>query len=125
MKKSIALFILTLAVSVHARQISDNLAVRAIIGESASEPFQTKLAIAGALRNRGTLDGVRGRLNARMIDVQSKKTWADARRAWRQSATNNIVNGATHFESTNFPVPCWATSLTPAARIGRFNFYKP
>src|ERR1700677_1257815 len=40
-------------------KISTDLAVRAIIGEAAGEPFVTKLAIAGALRNRGSLDCVR------------------------------------------------------------------
>jgi hypothetical protein len=71
------------------------MGTRAIIGEAAGEPFTTKLAIASALRNRDSLAGVRGFYNARMIDAQPGHVWADARRAWAMSATNNIVNGGT------------------------------
>jgi len=99
-------------------------AVRAIIGEAAGEPFQTKLAIAGALRNRGTLDGVRGRRNARMIDAQPAWVWRDARRAWAESATNDISRGGTFFESINFPAPAWAAGMRVTATVGKFRFYK-
>jgi hypothetical protein len=97
---------------------------RAIIGEAAGEPFTTKLAIASALRNRDSLAGVRGFSNVRMIDAQPGRVWADARRAWGMSATNDIVNGATFFESSNFPTPYWARGIKPVATIGVFRFWK-
>ena len=99
--------------------------VEAVIGEAASEPFQTKLAVAGALRNRGTLDGVRGFQNQGMIHRQPAYVWEQARVAWAQSTTNDLTHGATHFESTNFPRPAWSRGMKETARVGRFIFYKP
>jgi len=105
-------------------KISTALAVRAIIGEAAGEPFETKLAIAGALRNRGSLAGVYGLRNFKMIDVQPAWVWADARRAWSESATNDLSRGGTYFESTNFTTPFWARGRLPVARVGMFQFWK-
>ena len=102
-----------------------NPAVRAIIGEAASEPYRTQLAIASAIRNRGTLNGVLGLRNAKMIDAQTPRTFAIAMKAWNESATNNIVQGATHFESVNFKTPDWARGMKCVATVGKFNFYKP
>jgi hypothetical protein len=104
--------------------LNPQLAIRAIIGEAAGEPFTTKLAIAGALRNRDSLAGVRGLRNARMIDAQPDWVWADARRAWSESATNDLTHGATHFDSVNFPTPYWAEGIKPVATVGVFRFWK-
>ena len=107
-----------------ATAMDSTVGTRAIIGEAAGEPFATKLAIASALRNRDSLDGVRGYSNARMIDAQPGYVWADAQRAWAMSATNNIVNGATFFESSNFRTPYWARGIKPVATVGVFRFWK-
>jgi hypothetical protein len=99
-------------------------AIQAIIGEAAGEPYQTKLAIAGALRNRGTLEGVRGVLNQRMIQAQPKWVWAQASQAWAQSATNDLSNGGTFFESRNFKRPLWSIGMKQTAVVGKFTFWK-
>jgi hypothetical protein len=112
------------AISLTATAMDSIVGTRAIIGEAAGEPFATKLAIASALRNRDSLDGVRGFSNSRMIDVQPAYVWADAHRAWAMSATNDIVNGATFFESSNFPTPYWAHGIKPVATVGVFRFWK-
>lgn len=104
--------------------MDSTLATRAIIGEAAGEPFMTKLAVASALRNRGSLVGVRGFNNARMIDAQPAYVWAEARRAWAMSATNNTVNGAKFFDSTNFQTPYWARGVRPVATVGVFRFWR-
>jgi hypothetical protein len=111
-------------ISVQPVKIPTSLAVRAIIGEAAGEPFETKLAIAGALRNRDSLAGVRGLRNSKMIDAQPAWVWADARRAWSESATNDLSRGGTHFESVNFTTPFWARDRSPVARVGMFRFWK-
>ena len=110
--------------AIQTARIPTDLAVRAIIGEAAGEPFETKLAIAGALRNRGSLAGVRGLRNSKMIDVQPAQVWTDARRAWSESATNDLSRGGTHFESVNFTTPFWARDRLPVARVGMFRFWK-
>jgi hypothetical protein len=112
------------AISLTAAAMDSTVGTRAIIGEAAGEPFATKLAIASALRNRDSLEGVRGFSNARMIDAQPAHVWADAHRAWAMSATNDIVNGATFFESSNFPTPYWARGIKPVATVGVFRFWK-
>lgn len=106
-------------------QITDRQAVEAIIGESASEPFQSKLAIAGALRNRNSLAGVRGYRNQSMIQRQPARIWSDANRAWAQSKTNDLSHGACFWESSNFPTPPWSTHMTHTATVGKFNFFNP
>ena len=103
--------------------ISDSDAVRAIVGEAAGESYKGKLAVAGALRNRGTLSGVYG-LNAKHVSSQPEMVWADARRAWSESLTNDISLGATHWESSDFKTPYWARRMKVTARIGKHTFYK-
>ena len=120
----ILVIISLVTMSLTATAMDSIVGTRAIIGEAAGEPFTTKLAIASALRNRDSLDGVRGFSNARMIDAQPGYVWADAHRAWAMSATNDIVNGATFFESSNFPTPYWARGIKPVATVGVFRFWK-
>ena len=105
--------------------IDDQRAVEAIIGEAAGQTITEKLAVAGAIRNRGTLDGVRGRHNMGMVSRQPAWVWTDARTAWAQSATNDLSNGATHWESDNFNRPAWSVGMTLTAHVGKFKFYRP
>ena len=130
MKTLATIFAATICLTAPAQTVSQpstldpQLAVRAIIGEAAGEPFTTKLAIAAALRNRDSLVGVRGLRNARMIDAQPARVWADARCAWSESATNDLTHSAAYFESTNFPTPYWARGMKPTATVGVFRFWK-
>lgn len=107
-----------------AAEIAAKEAARAIIGEAASENYQTKLAIASAIRNRGTLAGVLGYRNWKMVARQPESVFEAANRAWSESKTNNTVHGATHFECRRFKTPYWARRLKPVATVGRFDFYK-
>ena len=115
--------LLTLA-ALAAAGMDGEKAVQAIIGESAGESFQSKLAVAGAIRNRGTLDGVLGLRNQKMIQAQPPRVWRDARAAWAQSATNDVTHGGTFWESTNFKRPAWSKKMTLTATVGQFEFFK-
>jgi len=70
--------------------------VDAIVGEAAGAPYIVKQGVAEALRNRGTLHGVYG-LHAAHNAGEPGWVWRDARRAWTESTTTNLVHGATHF----------------------------
>ncbi|MGA7714003.1 MAG: hypothetical protein WCA81_19070, partial [Rhizomicrobium sp.] len=84
------LFLFPLSVSA----IDDNLAVRAIVGESSNQSARGQLAVACAIRNRGTLAGVMG-LKAAHVRHEPKWVWARARRAWADSLKHDITGGAT------------------------------
>jgi hypothetical protein len=107
---------------VHAAEIPDNLAVRAIIGEAASEGYHGMLAVACGIRNRGTLKGVYG-LNAKHVDHEPAWVWDLARKAWAESATKDIVNGSGDWESIDYPRPYWAKGMIITTRIGKHLFY--
>jgi hypothetical protein len=105
-------------------EISNDKAVRAIVGEAANQGRCGMLAVAGAIRNRGTLRGVYGVKNP-IADKQPAYVWQRAREAWAMSATNDITRGATHWENTKaFGKPYWASSLTITTNIGCHTFYR-
>ena len=97
--------------------------VRAIIGEAASEGYEGMLAVGEAIRNRGTLKGVYG-VKAKFVDKEPEWVWQLAKKAWDASESSNIVGGATHWESTDFPVPYWAKDMETSAHIGKHKFYR-
>jgi len=104
-------------------EINDVQAVKAIIGEAEGEPFVGKVAVAEAIRNRGHLKGVYGVKSPR-VKKASLKVWKDAEKAWQESKKSNLVNGADHWESVDFPVPSWSKSMTKTATIGKHVFYR-
>jgi hypothetical protein len=83
-------------------------AVRAIIGEAADQGYEGMLAVACAIRNRGTLKGVYG-LGAKHIDKEPEWVWDLARKAWKNSAECDVTKGADHWENIKaFGKPYWA-----------------
>jgi hypothetical protein len=104
--------------------IDDSKAIRAIVGEAANQGRSGMLAVAGAIRNRGSLKGVYGVKNP-AADKQPAWVWQRAREAWASSATNDITKSATHWENTKaFGRPYWAASLTVTTNIGAHTFYR-
>ena len=98
-------------------------AIRAIIGEAADQGYEGMLAVACGLRNRGTLKGVYG-VNAKHIDNEPKWVWDLALKAWKESATKDIVAAADHWESDKFSIPTWAKDMVVTVKIGNHVFYK-
>lgn len=96
-------------------------ATTAIVGEAAASPFAVKLAVAHALKNRGSLRGVYG-LTAAHNHHEPAATWAEARRAWRLAATTpDNTNGATHFGNAHDVATGIFYGLEPTAVIGTGN----
>ena len=82
------------------------------------------LAVAGAIRNRGTLSGVYGLRNP-AVTKQPAWVWTRARHAWAASATNDITGGATHWENVKaFGLPDWARGMQQTAAIKDHVFFK-
>lgn len=107
-----------------AVSFTDADAVRAIVGEAANQGRDGMLAVACAIRNRGSLKGVYGLRNP-AAGKQPAWCWERARTAWASSLTNDTVLGATHWENTKaFGTPYWAKSLTPTVKINAHQFYK-
>lgn len=102
--------------------MSESQAIRAIVGEAACQSYRSKLAIAIGIRNRGTLKGVLGYKNIKMINKQSAKVWEEARKAWRESKNIRFHNGD-HWESTDFPIPKWSYSMKKTGKYGKHIFY--
>jgi hypothetical protein len=107
----------------HAAEIPDSLAVRAIVGEAAGEDYKGMLAIACAIRNRGTLQGVYG-VYAEHNNKEPLWVWTSAKRAWKESETCDIVCGATDWESLDFRRPFWSRGMDVMAIVGKHVFYK-
>jgi hypothetical protein len=105
-------------------QIPSSKATRAIVGEAANQGYRGMLAVAGAIRNRGTLKGVYGLKNP-IADKQPKWVWTQARQAWSESRTNDITGGATHWENVKaFGVPKWARGMHKTVRVKDHQFFK-
>lgn len=110
--------------SAEANAVIPELAVRAIIGEAAGEPYIGKVALAEAIRNRGNLNGVYGLNRESFISAQPKWVHEQAKKAWKESANSNHVKGASFWESTDFKTPKWSKGMTETAHIGKHKFYR-
>lgn len=110
--------------SAEANAVMPEMAIRAIIGEAAGEPYIGKVALAEAIRNRASLKGVYGLKRDSFISAQPKWVHEQARKAWFASADSNYVKGADHWESTDFRDPYWAKGMIVTAEIGKHKFYK-
>ena len=112
--------------------IKESLAIACILGESRLEymkhGYSSLLAVAEALRNRGTTQGVYGckvNLTKEMAYIKLKGVDIMAKKAWEESKYSNLVNGATHWENiTAFGKPSWAKKMKQTAKIGNHVFYK-
>jgi hypothetical protein len=91
-------FLLVYCVVGHAAEIPEPRAVNALIGEAEGEGYRGMLAIGCAIRNRGTLQGVYGEHAPRVVHHKyNLKTYALAVQAWRDSAKEDITDGADHW----------------------------
>lgn len=103
--------------------------VRAIIGEAENQGFLGMLAIADAIRNRGSLRGVYGLRSARVRNhLYSQQTLRLATKAWAASASRDVTGSATGWGSASdlfsFSKYSWWASCVITAHIGDHWFYR-
>ena len=119
------LLLLFVCGNVHAATIPDRRAVNAIIGEAEGEGYDGMVAVACAIRNRGTLKGVYGEKAPRVVGRKYSKTVYNlAVKAWAASAKKDITNGATHWEGTKFRIPYWAKHMQVTLVVNHQRFYR-
>ena len=101
-----------------AFSITDERAILAIIGEGENQGYTGMLALAGAIRNRGTLRGVFGVNAPRVVKHKySNDTYRMAKKAWAESLRVDITKGADHWENIKaFGKPYWANSMIETFR---------
>lgn len=101
-------------------------AVLAIIGEAENQGYDGMLAVACAIRNRGTLQGVYGIKAPRVVQKKySPKTYAKALKAWRASSDCDVTNGADHWENVKaFGKPKWAKTMKLTYVCKDHEFYR-
>lgn len=125
----IALILLSLPIYAHAEQIPSDKAVKAIIGESLSD-YDSMYAIACAIRNRDTLQGVYG-VYSKQVPLASDEVIQRAFKAWYLSEEGtDVVKGATHWLSDydlkhcNPAKTAFRHKMQETAYIGQTHFYK-
>ena len=118
-----------------AESLPETDVIRAILGEGEGEPYAGKLALAYAIGNRGTLDGVYGKRaviakegqfyrGSRPISSKSVKDALRALKEARQRPTLDPTKGSRHWENIKaFGVPYWAEGKTPVYTVGSHAFY--
>lgn len=125
---AVVLFVFFLfATHCQASEINKTRFINAIIGEAESEPAIGKLAVACAIRNRGTLKGVYGEKAPRVINkLYSSKIKAEAEKAFDASSVKGaceFISGADHWEGTAFKTPIWAKHMKETFRTKGQVFY--
>jgi hypothetical protein len=113
-----------------AAEIPEHKAILCIIGEAENQGFEGLLAIAHAIRNRGTLKGVYG-LHAPRVryHLYSREILKEATLAWEQSAIDyDITHGATGWgnkeDILKFCWNSWWSKCDVTVHIGDHYFYK-
>ena len=107
-----------------AESLPDSKVIPAILGE-AGQSYDERLAIACAIRNRGTLKGVYGKAK----DI-SERNYQIAGKAWAESAEHDIVSGADHWLSdwdlkhAKPRLTAFRFKMKETAYIGTTHFYK-
>ena len=116
-------------------EIPDNM-WKALLLEAASEGYDGLYAVACCYRNRldkGLPLGCSG-LNRPNIDKWIDKNTTKKHQDWAKSIVNKVfmidnfidkIDGATYYESTDFPVPSWAKDMQIVCKVGKHVFYKP
>lgn len=105
-------------------KILDDVAVKCIMGEARGESYEGKLAIAEALRNRNHTSGVYG---CKAYYKEPEWVWEQARRAWAESKTSNLVDGANHWGSTIVDkkwIDKMYKTMTYKGQVGNHKFFE-
>lgn len=102
-------------------EIPENKAIHCLMGEARGEGLIGMTAVGEVLRKRGNTNGMYG---CDSSFKEPKWVYDLAKRAWADSRSSSYSKGATHFESSDFKRPKWASKMLVVAKIGKHIFYK-
>lgn len=124
-----ALFLLSGCDSPAMASVPADKAILAIIGEAESQHYEGMLAVAGAIRNRGSLRGVYGLKSPRVRKhLYSQKTYDMAETAWIESESVDTSNHATGWgnedDINKFCTTTWWSHCVITAHVGDHWFYR-
>lgn len=126
MKTLTLVLFLVLPYLAYAEEIPKHLAIKAIVGEAENQGFKGQLAVAEAIRTRGSLKGVYGA--KRDISKAPKSVLEEAERAWEVSKDTTTVKGAdvwgTEADVQKFKKTRWFKSYKQVAKIKDHYFFK-
>ena len=123
MKLFLVLF-LSFQATAYSMPISEEIAVKCLIGEAGNQGFEGMQAVGEVLRLRGSIKGLYGCKN-RVFSHSSPKLRKQALSAWKASKTSNLTKKATHFENIEvFGEPYWAKGMTKTVKIKDHTFLK-
>lgn len=123
MKHLTFLTLIALATSTaSARPIPQSSAVQAIIGEAGGEPYAAQLAVASAIRHRGSLQGIYGLTNPSVAHASHRQRRL-ATQAWLESKIHDTAPGLRYFGCASDARYFNAIGLHPALQIGGITFW--
>ena len=112
------------ATMTNKNQISDNIAVRILIGEASNQGLKGMICVGEVIRHRNSVKGFCG-VRSKHIMSEPKSVWKMAKIAWELSAHTNYTQGADHFENVHdFGIPCWAKECVKVYEYKDHVFYK-
>ena len=114
----------TFATMKHKNQISDNVAVKILVGEAANQDLKGMICVGEVIRHRNSVKGFCG-YKSKHIMTEPKAIWKMAENAWELSAHTNYTKGADHFENIHeFGIPWWAKDCVKMYEYKDHVFYK-
>lgn len=98
-----------------------NRIIHAVVMEASGEPYLAQVGICAVIRTRGSLNGIYGDKAKR---VESQTVYAQVRKAWIESATNDPTHGARYFGGVIDDAYFKKLGKKPILTIGHTRFYK-
>lgn len=117
-------FFLFFPVSIYAREIPEDIAVKIILSEASNQGLKGMVCVGEVIRHRGSIKGFYGYRRYGWAR-ESKSVWETAKKAWEESQYTNYTKGADHFLSVHVSgIPEWLRYSVKTYEYKDHIFYK-
>lgn len=119
----VLIYLVLISSAVKAAGVTDtNRIIHAVVMEASGEPYLAQVGICAVIRNRGnSLQGIYGD-KAKRYEAQT--VYAQVRKAWNESATNDPTHGCKYFGGKIDDAYFKKLGKKPVLTIGNTRFYK-